>query len=148
MSSNTTTKIDFSVIFEPRLLKYVGAISSVTLVAIFFCFCLGIIWFEHYGSDLRRILINRLVSCICWCLLEGMIVFSLADVVLYFYRPFPEWMCYVQIIYRQVIILRLTHLFDAITISKYIFIFWLKNPLNFDDEFWCRFINASISFLR
>ena len=33
-------------------------------------------------------------------------------------------MCYVQIIYRQVIILRLTHLFDAITISKYIFIFW------------------------
>ena len=148
MSSNTTTKIDFSVIFEPRLLKYVGAISSVTLVAIFFCFCLGIIWFEHYGSDLRRILINRLVYCICWCLLEGLIVFWLADVILYFYRPFPVWICYLQVIYRQSILLRIVLLFDAMTISRYVFIFWLKNPLNFDIEFWCCFINASISSLR
>ena len=149
MSLNTTTdKIDFNIIFEDRPLNYVGVISSLVVIVILFCLLSGIIWFERYGSDLRRILINRLVSCICWCLLQGMIFLWLADVVLYFYRPFPLWICYLQIIYRQAVILRLILLFDSIIITRYIFIFWLKNPLHFDDEFWCSFINWSISVIR
>ena len=123
MSLNTTTdKIDFNIIFEDRPLKNVGVISSLVVIVILFCLLSGIIWFERYGSDLRRILINRLVSCICWCLLQGMIFLWLADVVLYFYRPFPLWICYLQIIYRQAVILRLILLFDSIIITRYIYL--------------------------
>ena len=150
MSNNSTTTsiVDLRVIFADRPLKYFAVISVVVMIVIFVTLCIGIIWFERYGSDLRRILIYRLVSCICWCLLQGMIFLWLADVVLYFYRPFPLWICYLQIIYRQAVILRLILLFDSIIITRYIFIFWLKNPLHFDDEFWCSFINWSISVIR
>jgi len=34
--------------------------------------------------------------------------------------------------------------FDAISIIKYLFIFWLKNPAAFQDEFWIIFINTWI----
>ncbi len=26
----------------------------------------GIIWFERFGSDMKRIFINRMVSSVCW----------------------------------------------------------------------------------
>ncbi len=34
--------------------------------------------------------------------------------------------------------------YDAITLSRYIFIFWLKNPTAVEDSFWSLFINIWI----
>ena len=147
-NTNTTGTCHFEIIFKDRPLNYF-AISFDILSIFGFCFLTyGILWFEHFGSDLKRILTNRLVSSICLCLLEMLVLLDIPGLVNYFYGPFPEWVCYMQIIYRHAATLRLMLIFNAIIISRYIFIFWLKNPLNFDDEFWCRFINASISFLR
>ena len=116
MSNNSTTTsiVDLSVIFADRPLKYFAVISVVVMIVIFVTLCIGIIWFERFGSDLIRILTNRLVTCICWCLVEIMIFLCLPDIVLYFYRPFPEWICYLQVILRNSLIIRLIFLFDAI----------------------------------
>jgi hypothetical protein len=35
-------------------------------------------------------------------------------------------------------------LLDAIVVTRYVFIFRLKNPASFDDEFWCCFITVWI----
>jgi len=148
MANNSTSYIDFSVIYEDRPMKYVGIFSSSVMIVVLLGLCLGIIWYERFGSDLKRILLNRLVSCICWCLVKGMILYWSADVSSYIYRPFPEWVCFMQTILRNSFVTRLIVLFDAIIISRYIFIFHLKNPLHFDDDFWCRFIFWGIYGLR
>ena len=142
MSNNSTANIDFSVIFEDRPLKYVAIIFSVVMIVICVCLCLGMLWFEHYGSDLRRILTNRLVSCICRCIVQTMLFLLLPEMVLYFHRPLPEWMCYLQVIFRNSLLLRLILLFDAIAVTRYVCIFCLKNPLDFDDEFMGDGMNA------
>ena len=149
MSNNTETEIvNFDVIFEDRPLKFVGIVFSFVMIGIIFCLGSGIIWFEFYGSDLKRILTNRLVSSICWCTLESLFLIWLPDLLLYVYRPYPTWACTLHGIFKNAVLLRLMLLFDSIIIVRYIFIFWLKNHLNFDDQFWSTFITFSITFFR
>jgi hypothetical protein len=42
---------------------------------------------------------------------------------------------------RRIIIFNLNILLFAMTFIRYIFIFWLKNPAAFHDDFWLLFIN-------
>ena len=148
MSLNSTEKIDLDIIFEDRPLKFVGVIFTLLTIGITFCLSCGIIWYEKYGADLKRTLTNRLVSSISWCVLESMVFICCIDLLLYFHRPLPKWICILQSFFRNAVLVRLLCLFDAIIIARYIFIFWIKNPLNFDDQFWCTFTNFWINFLR
>ena len=149
MSNNTETEIvNFDVIFEDRPLKFVGICFSFVTIVIIFCLGCGMIWYEKYGSDLKRTLTNRLVSSICWCVMESLFAIWLPDLLLYVYRPYPTWACTLHGIFKNAVLLRLMLLFDSIIIVRYIFIFWLKNPLNFDDQFWSTFITFSITFFR
>ena len=147
MAANITEDY-FKVIFEDRPLKYVGLCVSFVLILVMYSLASGIIWFEYYGSDLKRIFINRIVSSVCWIVLEGYILLHVPDLILYFYRLYPTWICYIQIILRHALVLQLLLLLDSIIIVRYIFIFWLKNPLNFDDQFWCACVNIGIFILR
>lgn len=36
-------------------------------------------------------------------------------------------------------------LVNCVTLVKYVFVFWLKNPAGLDQDFWCTFINLWIS---
>ena len=94
-----------------------------------------------FTTDNKRIFPNKMVSSVCWCVIQGLIVLSLPDLVMYFQRPFPEWICFFQLILRHALILRLLLLIDAAVIGHYILIFWIKNPMNFQDDFWCHFVN-------
>jgi hypothetical protein len=37
---------------------------------------------------------------------------------------------------------------DAIIVARYFQIFWMKNPLSFQDDFWCLFVNIWIVICR
>ncbi len=99
-------------------------------------------------ADLKRIFTNKMVSSICWCAMEGLLVLFTADLVMYFYHPFPQWICFLQIILRHTIVLRLMLLVDAMVLARYILIFWLKNPLKFQDDFWCHLVNTWVFLFR
>jgi len=138
----------FKAVFEDRPLKYIGVFLSFVLMICLAFLTAGIIWFEHFGSDLKRIFMNRCVSSVCWIVLEGQILFQVPDLLLYFYRPFPVWICYIQVILRNAVVLQVSLLLVAMIIARYVFIFWLKNPLNFDDRFWCTIVNSTIFLFR
>ena len=67
--SNSTKDYDFfEWLFECRasllffvILAYVGIPVAILLLY-------SIIWFEHFGSDLKRTIINRMVTHVCWFL--------------------------------------------------------------------------------
>jgi len=151
MSFNATSNLTedyFKVVFEDRPLKTICVFLSFVFLLLMCCLTAGIIWFEHCGSDLKRIFINRIVSSVCWAVLEGYLLFQIPDLFLYFYRPLPSWICYIQIILRHALVIQLLLLLDSIIIVRYLFIFWLNNPLRFDDEFWCIFVNIWIFGFR
>ena len=49
-----------------------------------------------------------------------------------------------QLIFKNSIISQTILLQIGVIISRYLSVFWLKNPAAFNDDFWCRFINIWI----
>ena len=141
-------EILFTGLLEIRPSKIIGIVISILLTIITCCSAYSIIWFERFGSDLKRIFINKTVSFVCWRILLYFGVIQVTDWVLYFHQPLPEWFCFFHLILRNAIVIQATFLLDVMVITRYIFIFWLKNPLGFQDEFWGLFLNIWITIFR
>ena len=124
--------------------KIVGMIFSVISAPIIVLLLYSIIWFERFGLDKKRTLINKLVSSICWTAIAENTFVQIPRLVRFVTGPFPETAClFIEIIRNQI----LTQLFlflDGIMITKYVYIFWLKNPNAFHDDFWSVLINILI----
>ena len=134
----------FAVAFQNGPLKTTALL--ITLVSVFFLVPsgYGIIWYERYGSDSKRILINRLVTSVCWTGLEFYILVLPLEIVRYVYGPLPEYICLFQLMHKNIINVQTVLFCDAVSVTRYIFIFYLKNPADFKDEFWHTFINIWI----
>ena len=61
-----------------------------------------------------------------------------------FYGPLPNIFCFMKTTIRSCYATQGFLYFDVILIIKYMFIFWLKNPAAFHDNFWLIFINVWI----
>lgn len=69
------------------------------------------------------------------------------DTITYFVGPLPPYFCYIMCLIRPIIKTNALMFLNAIVVSKYIFIFWMKNPASIDDDFWSLFISLwSIGF--
>jgi hypothetical protein len=146
--SSTVSHDFFQGLFENRHSKIAGVTLASCLTLITVLATSGIIWFERFGSDLRRIFINRMVSSVCWSILAWFLFIQIPDLTMYFYRPFPEAFCFVHLILRNIIVSQILLFFDVIIVVRYILIFWLKNPLSFHDDFWFRFVNIWVVLYR
>ena len=138
----------FEALLEQSLLKNGGIVLSMACIVVISILLGGIICFERFGSDQKRIFYNRMVSFICWTVIEAFLTIVIPDLVLYNLKSFPASICYVLSVARQAVIMRLLLLFDSIVIARYIFIFWIRNPLILDDEFWSKLVNIWIVLTR
>ena len=146
MSGNA--EIYFDALLEHSTLKYACIVWSMVCIIVISCLLGGVIYYERFGSDQKRIFTNRMVSSICWTLLEALLTIVIPDMVLYCLKSLPVEICYVLAVTRQALIIRLLLLFDSIIIARYIFIFRMKNPLILDDEFWSKIVNVWIVAIR
>ena len=105
---------------------------------------LCIIWFERFGSDNKRTLLNRLVAMNCWTGIEVLLLSNIPEIVRFTYGPLPELFCSIRVIFATAFGWMFILYIDVILIVRYIFIFWLKNPSAFCDDFWCYFIGIWI----
>ena len=128
-------------VFEDRPSKYVGMVTSSILVLVNMGLLLGMIWYERYGSDNRRTLMNKLFASICWAAIAQNL-YTVLDILRYLLGPRPPSLCFLQIWVKFSITSVFLLLYDAIILTKYILIFWLKNPGAVNDDFWCTFINV------
>lgn len=123
--------------------------SNHKMLAVFFSgfgICLttpllfSIIGFEK--SNHHRTLINQLVSSIIWhgILWNGTV--QLPIMLRYMLGPFPAWICFVDIVIRNVLVMQGLLYLDAIITVRYVFLFHLKNPTALQDDFWRLFLNC------
>ena len=50
-------------------------------------------------------------------------------------------LCFFLVIAKNSVKTQTVLFFDAIIVTRYVFIFWLKNPGSVDDDFWCWFLS-------
>ena len=134
----------FSGIFQNRLSKWISIIFSIlgSILAIFMIYC--IIWFERYGLDVRKTLINRLFLSLDYIGIIWLSLFQQLDVLRYLYGPMPQLVCHLTDYSKFALTNQIFTTFAFIMITRYILIFYLKNPAGFYNEFWYKFILAWI----
>jgi hypothetical protein len=92
--NNKDEKDFFCDLFQNRFSKIL-AIIFATVSAPFIILALwGIIWYERYGHDTQRTIINKLYSSLCWVGIEFIILVIFPDTVRYTLGPFPSFLCW------------------------------------------------------
>ena len=119
---------------------FISLLSTVLLLVLSY----GVIWFERFGNDHKRTLMNKLVSSLCWFLMEWYLVGQTICLIRHFIGPLPPIICAFQQIQKTSVKFQLLLCFDAMQITRYIFIFHLKNPSAVKDDFWSVFITSWI----
>ena len=107
-----------------------------------------IIWFEKFGSNSKRTLLNMLASLGCWSFIEFIIFIEIPEILRYLSGPFNPMFCFFHQIIRTKIYCDVLLQLDAMTLVRYICIFCLKNPAGINDEFWIVFINIFIKIFN
>jgi hypothetical protein len=98
-----------------------------------------IIWFEKFGNDKKQTIINMFISMSCWTAI-GMSIFVQTSVLFqYVYGQLPRFICNLQSILKYSIVSSILLNSNATALSHYAYIFWLKNPTAFHDNFWYQF---------
>ena len=87
-----------------------------------------IIWYEQYGSDHPRTLLNQLVTSLCWNGLLHNLISIPAEIVLDLFGPLSQNFCSFHFIIKNSLICHLTFMINFIILVKYISIFVLNNP--------------------
>jgi len=85
-----------------------------------------------------------LMSGFAWSMIELVIVVEGGDILRYFYGPLPHTFCVVSTVVIGSVFLQILLFITTIVITKYIFIFHLKNPTALDDKFWLTFLTLWI----
>ena len=105
-----------------------------------------IIWFERFGTNHNRTLINQFVTSTCWCGVAFNILGQIPEIIIGIFGPFHENFCFVHIVVKNVILSQFIILLTAISVVKYIYIFITKNPSGQNDDFFCFFTNLACGF--
>ena len=114
---------------------------GVILVPFFFY---SIIWFNSHGSDKKITFLNMITSASCWIGIEYNCIIQTTEIIRFCIGPLPEWFCFLKTLLRNAYVTQVFLYFDTIALTRYLFIFWLKNPAAFHSDFWILFLNIWI----
>ena len=121
------------------------SITISTLGVIFVPILLfSIIWFGRYGSDKEITFLNMITSASCWIGIEYNCIIQTTEIIRFGIGPLPEWFCFLKTLLRNAYVTQVFLYFDTIALTRYLFIFWLKNPAAFHSDFWILFLNIWI----
>ena len=59
----------------------------------------------------------------------------------YIYGPLPTFLCQLDYLFKNILVMKLIIFFNFGVIVIYIFIFHSKNPTGYQEEFWSVFLN-------
>ncbi len=70
-----------------------------------------------------------------------MVLVQIPELMRYIFGPLPIVVCIFHLWIKNVTFLIAMLFYDGILLTNYLFIFWLKNPSAFKDDFWNNFFN-------
>ena len=131
-------------------IKIFGIVLSILSIVFLTPSMYAIIWYERYGANQNRTLINHFVASACWAGIACNILIQIPEVIIAFGFTFGKLFCTCNLVLKNVLIIHYSSMAGSISIAKYFYIFVYKNPTGRFDEFWCLFVNSfvlGLSFL-
>ena len=120
----------FHILIENNLERRISLSITILITIIGPPLLLCIIWFERFGSDNKRTLLNRLVAINCWTGIEALLLSSIPEIVRFTYGPLPELFCSIRVIVATALGWVFILYIDAILIVRYFFIFLVEKSLS------------------
>lgn len=142
--SNHVTEHYYCGIFENKPLKTFSVIAATIIILLDVAMFFGIIWYERFGSDNQRTLVNKLLTSICWISI-GFFIICLLDVIRFTIGPLPSHLCLIQMILKSIFKTTLLLYLNAMNIAQYFLVVWMKNPSRLKDDFWSCFLSLWIT---
>ena len=95
--SNATSKLDFIAngLFEKNTPVIFSLILSIMITFLGPPLLFAIIWFERFGSDKKRTILNMFVNMNCWNCIALVILGLLPEIAIYSTGPLPPIFCYI-----------------------------------------------------
>ena len=140
-STLNSTSDFFDGVFEKRLSKTFFELFAFIAIPTVVALSYSIIWYERYGQDAKRTIVNKIFSSLCWTSIEFTLLVCIPDLSRYLLGPLPEFLCWFHLIIKNGLFAKILLLQTGLIILRYACIFWLRNPAAFNDDFWSRFIN-------
>ena len=145
MNSTSDSDNSFNGILSNRVPKVLAVMFSFLswpfIVALFY----GIIWYERFGTDNKRTLINKLVASQCWAFIQFYSFGQTIEAISFIVGGLPDFICFGQVIIKYSYKAQFLLFFDSSIFVQYLFIFWIKNPAAINDDFWSHFVSMWIA---
>lgn len=119
--------------------KTIFIVFGLTFAATSCLMSFGVIWYDHNGIDKYRTLIHRGATLIAWNGLIGVPIMETFDILQYILGAFPSQLCFLGLIFKNMIKTQILLCMDVLILFRYVLIFHLKNPLAVNDTFWTAF---------
>ena len=145
VTSENATCDFFSGLIENRPSKIIFMSVSLLLMLVSIVLSYSIIWYERFGIDAKRTILNQIFALQWWTAIECIIFVTFLEWLGFILSPAPKTLCWVHFVIKHSIITKVFLLHTGLIIARYMCIFFLKNPAAFNDEFWCRFIHIWIN---
>ena len=129
---------EFSARLASLVLAGIGIIAGAPLL-------IGIIRYERFGCGSKRTILNMLASTVS-CINVLLILFDRSlDLLLFTIGPLPSILCDIKVSLKIFLICFIALCLDAIAVTRYLFLFWISNPMAIDDKFWHKIITRTIA---
>jgi len=146
-SMNSSSRNLFDGVYEIRPSKIVGIVISAINIFVISPLLYFVIWYEKFGSNHNRSLINQFATSGCWTALAYCFLIQVPELAIALKGALNSHFCYLHLMLKNVLGIQYTLLAAAIPFVKYLYIFVLKNPSGQNDDFLCLFFNLAIILL-
>ena len=131
----------FHGLMEPKLSRIIFMTFSVFLNLACIALSYSVIWYERFGVNIKRTIMNQLFSQQCWTGIEFILMVTVPEWFRFLLGPLPELPCWLHLVIKNGIFAKLMLLQTGLIVTRHALIFWIKNPFAFKDDFWFCFIN-------
>ena len=104
----------------------------------------GAAWYEQFGHDKYRTLVNQLISFLCIVMVVHILVCVTGDICIAMFSPLSVWFCEIENYLKNSTLVIIILVIDFILIVKFVLIFYLKTPSIVHADFWNIFLRIWI----
>ena len=144
MNTTPDNHNSFDELYRNRMSKILSILFSFTTAPFIAALFYGIVWYERFGTDNKRTLINKLVASQCWAFIQYFSVLQIIETITFIVGGSPSFVCFGQVMMKNSYKTQFLLFFDSSIFVQYLFIFWVKNPAAVNDDFWSHFVSMWI----
>jgi hypothetical protein len=130
----------FLPLFVNHWYKILFMTFTIISIPVNFALLSGIIWYERYGIDAKRTIVNKLFFFEFWTAIQFTALTIIPDIIRYNTGPCTELICWLHLMLKNMIGSEFLLILTTTIVLRYICIFVLKNLTGFKDGFWNIFL--------